>query len=143
MDRHDPRRPCLLATCLFFSEGTTAQRWDVAYLATPVSYLCAQAAGTLPRTQWAAAAVRCHYCGSEDLSVSQVSCPLFSQAAVDGHCPRCKGSSFTVPNATGVLAAGGYALGGVAGAVVGAAIGAATADTIVVCVTCGARYRRG
>jgi ribosomal protein L40E len=89
------------------------------------------------------AAVRCHYCGSEDLSISQVSCPLFSQVAVGGRCPRCGGSSFTAADATGVLAAGGYVLGGVAGAVVGAAIGAATADTIVVCVTCGARYRRG
>jgi Zn finger protein HypA/HybF involved in hydrogenase expression len=89
------------------------------------------------------AAVRCHYCGSDDLSVSQVSCPLFSQVAVDGRCPRCGGSSFTAPTATGVLAAGGYVLGGVAGAVVGAAIGAATPVTIVVCVTCWARYRRG
>ena len=89
------------------------------------------------------AAVRCHYCGSEDLSVSQVSCPLFSQVAVGGRCPRCQGSSFTASDATGVLAAGGYVLGGVAGAVVGAAIGAAAANTVIVCVTCGARYRRG
>jgi hypothetical protein len=90
-----------------------------------------------------AAALRCHYCGSEDLSVSQVSCPTFSQVAVDGHCPRCRGSSFTMPNSIGALAGGGYVLGGVAGAVLGAAVGAATADTVIVCVTCGARYRRG
>jgi hypothetical protein len=53
------------------------------------------------------AAVLCHYCGSEDLAVSQVSCPFFSEVAVNGACTRCHGTSFRTPGSAGVLAAGG------------------------------------
>ena len=34
--------------------------------------------------------------------------PDGTHVAVDGRCPRCGGGSFTTPNTTGVLAAGGY-----------------------------------
>ena len=43
----------LTAGSLVWGESTAAQQWDVAYLADPVSYLCAQAGATLSRTQWA------------------------------------------------------------------------------------------
>lgn len=89
------------------------------------------------------AAIRCHYCGSEDLALRQASWPVFSEVAVNGACPRCHGMSFRTPASTGVLAAGGWLVGGVAGAAVGAAIGAATPSDIILCVTCGARFRRG
>jgi len=89
------------------------------------------------------AAVRCHYCGSEDLAVSQVSCPFFSEVAVDGACPRCHGRSFRTPEPASVLATGGLLAGGLAGAAAGAAIGAAASSDLVLCVTCGARFRRG
>ena len=89
------------------------------------------------------AAVRCHYCGGEDLAMSQISCPFFTEVAVNGACPRCRGMSFRTPSSTGALAAGGWVVGGVAGAAVGAAIGAATPSDLIICVTCGERYRRG
>jgi len=43
----------LTAGSMPFNENTVAQKWDVAYLADPVSYLCAQAGGTLSPAQWA------------------------------------------------------------------------------------------
>jgi len=42
----------LTAGSLDFDQSAAAQQWDVTYLADPVSYLCAQAAGTLSRYQW-------------------------------------------------------------------------------------------
>jgi WD40 repeat protein len=43
----------LTAGSLSFGESATAQQWDVAYLTDPVSYLCAEADGTLSRAEWA------------------------------------------------------------------------------------------
>jgi hypothetical protein len=44
---------------------------------------------------------------------------------------------------TGAMAASAFLVGGAAGAAVGAMAGAASSNEIVVCVTCGARFRRG
>jgi len=73
----------------------------------------------------------------------QPSCPRFSEIAVDGRCPRCRGMSFTVPGLAAPMAAGGFLIGDVAGAVIGAAAGATSADHIILCVACGKRFRRG
>jgi Zn finger protein HypA/HybF involved in hydrogenase expression len=86
-------------------------------------------------------ATACHYCGSRDLGTSQPSCPRFSEVAVDGACPRCHGTSFRVPDVTGTLATGGFLGGGSVGAAIGAMAGARSPDDIILCVTCGARFR--
>jgi ribosomal protein L40E len=88
-------------------------------------------------------ATTCHYCGSADLGLDQPSLPRFSVAAVDGHCPRCRGTSFTAPGLAAPMAAGGFLLGGAAGAVIGAAAGAASSGDLILCVTCGKRFHRG
>lgn len=87
-------------------------------------------------------AVRCHYCGSEDLALSQPPIPLFSEAVINGACPRCHGMSFSKQTSTGRFATRGLVLGGPAGAVVGAAIGAAMPSDFVSCDACGATFRR-
>lgn len=88
-------------------------------------------------------AAACHYCGSQDLGPDQPSCPRFSQVAPDGRCPRCHGMSFTAPGLTSPLVAGGFLIGDAAGAVIGAAAGVTSSDYIILCVTCGKRFRRG
>jgi ribosomal protein L40E len=88
-------------------------------------------------------ATACHYCGSQDLGPAQPSCPRFSEVAGDGRCPRCRGMSFTVPGLAAPMASGGFLIGGTAGAVIGAAAGATSSDVIILCVTCGKRFRRG
>ena len=88
-------------------------------------------------------AIACHYCGSRNLETSQPSCPRFSEVAVDGTCPKCHGAAFRVPGVTGTMAAGGFLAGGVVGAAIGAMAGAMSPNDIVICVTCGARFRRG
>jgi ribosomal protein L40E len=88
-------------------------------------------------------ATACHYCGSQDLGPAQPSCPRFSEVAGDGRCPRCRGMSFTVPGLAAPLASGGFLIGGTAGAVIDAAAGATSSDVIILCVTCGKRFRRG
>jgi ribosomal protein L40E len=88
-------------------------------------------------------ATACHYCGSQDLGLDQPSCPRFSEVAGDGRCPRCRGMSFTVPGLAAPMSAGEFLIGGAAGAAIGAAAGAASSDVIIVCVTCGKRFRRG
>lgn len=89
------------------------------------------------------AATACHYCGSTDLGPSQPSCPRFSDVTVNGRCPRCDGSSFKAPGVTGTMTAAGFLAGGIVGAAVGALAGAASIGDSILCVTCGARYRRG
>jgi ribosomal protein L40E len=88
-------------------------------------------------------ATACHYCGSKDLGPSQPSCPRFGEAAVGGKCPHCRGASVTAPEMTGAMAAGGFLVGGAAGVVIGAMAGAASPSYIIICVTCGARFRQG
>lgn len=88
-------------------------------------------------------ATTCHYCGSQDLGVSQPSCPRFSEVAVNGACPKCHGMSFRSAGATGPAAAAGFLIAGVVGAAIGAVTAAASEDDIILCVTCGARFRRG
>lgn len=73
----------------------------------------------------------------------QPPCPRFTEVAADGRCPLCRGMSFTVPGLAAPMAAGGFLIGGAAGAVIGAAAGATSSDVIIVCVTCGKRFRRG
>lgn len=41
------------------------------------------------------------------------------------------------------MATAGYLIGDVAGAVIGAAAGATSSDYVILCVTCGKRFRRG
>jgi hypothetical protein len=88
-------------------------------------------------------ATACHYCGSRNLGPSQPSCPRFSEVAVDGACPKCHGTSFRAPGLTGAGAAAGFVVAGAVGAAVGAAAGAMSPGDITLCVTCGARFRRG
>jgi Zn finger protein HypA/HybF involved in hydrogenase expression len=88
-------------------------------------------------------AATCHYCGSGDLGTSQPSCPRFSDVAVDGACPRCHGTSFKTVDVVGTMAAGGLLAGGTVGAAIGAMAGAMAPDDVILCVTCGARFRRG
>lgn len=71
------------------------------------------------------------------------SCPRFSEIAADGRCPRCRGTSFMVPGLAAPTATGEFLIGGAAGAVIGAAAGATSSDHIILCVTCGKRFRRG
>jgi hypothetical protein len=77
------------------------------------------------------------------LGTSQLSCPRFSEVAVGGACPRCHGTSFSAPDVTGTLAIGGFLASGAVGAAVGAMAGAMSTSDIILCVTCGARFRRG
>jgi ribosomal protein L40E len=87
-------------------------------------------------------ATSCHYCGSQNLGASNPSCSLFSEVAPEGACPRCHGTSFTAPGLTGPMTVSGFlADGGLA--VLSAAAGATTANTLIICVTCGARFTRG
>ena len=79
----------------------------------------------------------------QDLDPNQPSCPRFSEVAPDGRCPGCQGMSFTVPGLAAPMAAGGLLIGDAAGAVIGAAAGATSSDYIILCVTCGKRFRRG
>jgi ribosomal protein L40E len=88
-------------------------------------------------------ATACHYCGSRDLGTSQPSCPRFSEVAVDGACPKCHGTSFRAADVVGTMTAGGFLAGGTVGAAIGAMAGAMSPDDIILCVTCGARFRRG
>jgi hypothetical protein len=88
-------------------------------------------------------ATKCHYCSSEDLGLSQPSCPLFSVAAPEGKCSRCGGASFRSADVSGMLAAGGLIAGGAVGATIGALAGSMSPNDLLLCVTCGARYRRG
>ena len=88
-------------------------------------------------------ATSCRYCGSQNLGTSNPSCPPFSEVAPDGACPRCRGGSFAAPGLTGPITAGAFLAGGGLGAVIGAAAGATTANYLVICVTCGARFTRG
>jgi hypothetical protein len=88
-------------------------------------------------------AVRCHYCGGTDLARNDPSAPLFSQAAVGGACAKCGGRSFTAAGVgTGTAIEVGFLVAGVVGAAVGAAASMDSGE-YVLCVTCGARYRRG
>lgn len=66
--------------------------------------------------------------------------PLFSEAAVDGACPKCRGQQFRSGNAGGA-ALGGFLVAGAVGAVIAAA--ASGSDENVECVTCGERFRKG
>jgi hypothetical protein len=88
-------------------------------------------------------ATRCHYCGSERLGPSRASLPLFSAAAVVSNgiatCPKCKGTQFKTPG-MGFGAVTGFMLAGGIGAILGAA---ATPEEIVLCATCGARFKKG
>jgi hypothetical protein len=62
--------------------------------------------------------------------------PLFSEAAVDGHCPKCGGASFESGRTN---AAGAFLVGGIAGI----AAAHSLADREVRCVTCGTEFRKG
>ena len=88
-------------------------------------------------------ATACHCCGSQDLGPDHPPCPRFSEVAVDGRCPQCRGMSFTAPGLAAPMAAGGFLIGDAAGAVIGAAAGATSSDYIIQCVTCGKRFWRG
>jgi ribosomal protein L40E len=89
-------------------------------------------------------ATTCHYCGSNELGPSQPSCPRFSEATVDGRCPKCHGNLFTAPDLAAPLTVGGFMVGGAAAAAVGAVAAAAMSPSdLILCVTCGARFRRG
>jgi len=88
-------------------------------------------------------ATTCHYCRSQDLGPSQPSCPRFSEVAVDGACPRCHGSSFKASDVVGTTAVSGFLAGGTLGAAIGAVAGAMSPDDIILCIICGARFRRG
>jgi hypothetical protein len=89
-------------------------------------------------------ASRCHYCGSRDLGPSRPSLPVFSDSAViaDGvaTCPNCRGTKFKTPSGMVTGAVAGFLLAGGIGAAIGAA---ATPEEIVLCETCGARFRKG
>ena len=89
------------------------------------------------------AATACHYCGSQDLGPDQPSLPRFSVAAPDGRCPRCHGASFTAPGLAAPMTAGGFYVGGAAGAMISAAAEVSSSEDIILCVTCGKRFRRG
>jgi hypothetical protein len=69
--------------------------------------------------------------------------PIFSEVAElangEATCPRCHGTSFKNPSPAD-LAAGGFIVAGVIGVGVGVA---ATPTDVVICVTCGMRFRRG
>jgi len=110
-----------------------------AYSATSVAKValfCQQCEGKLKPT-----AIECHYCGSTDLGPSQPSCPRFSDVSVDGSCPRCHGKSFRTSDITGTATTVGFLAGGVLGAAVGAVAGAMSPNDVIICVTCGARFR--
>jgi hypothetical protein len=64
--------------------------------------------------------------------------PLFSEAAVDGACPKCRGRQFR--SHEGVSALGAFLVGGVVGAVVAAA---ANSNEGIECLTCGERFSKG
>jgi hypothetical protein len=65
--------------------------------------------------------------------------PLFSEVAVDGACPKCRGRQFR--NDTGGAALGGFLVAGLVGAAIAAA--ASSTDERIECVTCGEGFRRG
>lgn len=88
-------------------------------------------------------ATTCHYCGSTDLRADRPSLPGFSTVAMDGRCPGCQGSSFTVPGLAAPMATAGFLVSDTAGAGIGAAVGAASSSYVIMCVTCGERFRRG
>ena len=64
--------------------------------------------------------------------------PLFSEASVDGACPKCRGRQFR--SHTGISALGGFLVAGVVGAVVAAA---ANSNEGIECLTCGERFSKG
>jgi hypothetical protein len=66
--------------------------------------------------------------------------PLFSEVAVDGACPKCRGRQFR-SDTTGVVL-GGLLVGGVIGLAIAAAV-ASNSDERFECVTCGERFRKG
>lgn len=103
-----------------------------------VTLYCQDCEGKLRPT-----ATACHYCGSHNLGPDQPSCPRFSVATIDGACPRCHGTSFRAPGMVGTMTAAGFLAGGAVGAAIGAAAGAASPNDVILCVTCGARFRRG
>lgn len=89
-------------------------------------------------------AIRCHYCGGTDLAHNDPSAPLFSEAAVGGACAKCGGHSFQSAGLGSSTAVGvGFLVAGAVGAAVGAAAASMGSDEYVLCITCGARYRRG
>lgn len=63
----------------------------------------------------------------------EASYPLFTESAVDGKCPRCKGGQFRRPASDGIGAV--LALGPVLAAV--------QARNLIDCVTCGMRFGKG
>src|SRR5262249_54840088 len=64
--------------------------------------------------------------------------PLFSEAALDGACPKCGGRQFR--SHAGISALGGFLVAGVVGAVVAAA---ANSNEGIECLTCGERFSKG
>ena len=88
-------------------------------------------------------AATCHHCGSTGLAPDQPSLSGFSTVAMDGRCPHCQGTSFTVPGLAAPMATEAFLVSDTAAAVIGAAVGAASSNYVTLCATCGNRSRRG
>jgi ribosomal protein L40E len=87
-------------------------------------------------------ATTCRYCGSTDLRPDRPSPRGSSTVAMDGQCPSCQETSFTVPGLAAPMATAGFLVSDTAGAVIGAAVGAPSSSYVILCVTCGERFRR-
>jgi hypothetical protein len=66
--------------------------------------------------------------------------PPFSEVAVDGACPKCRGRQFGAES-SGAAAVGGFLVARVVGAAIASA--AASGSDRIECVTCGERFRKG
>ena len=124
LERQDPEHPARLA-------AVSAQA------ARPPLYCQRCEAKLMPD------ATTCHYCGSADLRPGRPSLPGLSTVAMDGRCPHCQESSFTVPGLAAPMATAAFLASDTAEAVIGAASGAASSSYVILCVTCGERFRRG
>jgi ribosomal protein L40E len=82
-------------------------------------------------------ATTCHHCGSTGLAPDQPSLSGFSTVAMDGRCPHCQGTSFTVPGLAAPMATEAFLASDTAAAVIGAAVGAASSNYVISCATCG------
>lgn len=69
--------------------------------------------------------------------------PLFSEATLDGACPKCGGHQFRKAPVHAGKAAVGRSRPDRLGGIIGVALAAKKAAEHVECVTCGMRFRKG
>jgi hypothetical protein len=65
-----------------------------------------------------------------------------TRACLGGRQER-RAASFTAPGLGTPMAAAGFLVAGAVGAVIGAAAGSAKSGEVILCVTCGKRFRQG